>query len=102
MDRIKNLEIIAKLCDKEIYDETDEFAYDYAESLIKNYCNIKTVPDEMEKTLIDMSCEIIKGGNIRQIREGDITVSFMGENGEGTFGIKNYEKQLRNFRRPKW
>jgi hypothetical protein len=110
MDREKSLGIIAQICGKEAYDSVDEFAYDYAERLIKNYCNIDEVCTELEQTLIDMACELEKaggycdeaGGGIKQIREGDVTVSFGSGDEAGIWAVKNFEKQLMNFRRPKW
>jgi len=111
MDREKNLETVSLLCGKESYDVKIEFAYDYAESIIKNYCNVDDVPAELEKTLIDMVCELIKmgaygeegiGGVVKQLKEGDVSVSFGGNGESSLFGMKDFEKQLMAFRRPKW
>ena len=85
MEREEKLTKTAQLCGKESYDEKDEFALDYAERIIKNYCNIK-------ENL---------GGEIKQIKEGDVTISFC-DGRESHLSIKNYENQLNLFRKPRW
>ena len=98
------------LCGKEYYDNVDQFTFDYTERLIKNYCHLDYIPEELEETLIDMVCEIEKTrgygqsektGAIGAITEGDISVSFK-DISENMLDIKDFRKQLENFRRPKW
>ncbi|MBR5467931.1 MAG: hypothetical protein IKU80_01740 [Firmicutes bacterium] len=109
MDRTENLEKLALLCGKNECGEALEFVYDYAERLIKNYCGIEEIPEELEETLLDMACEIAKkcaygedgqGGSVKSIKEGDVSVSFGGD--DGFLGLKDFEKQLMAFRRLKW
>lgn len=110
MEREEKLTKTAQLCGKESYDEKDEFALDYAEKIIKNYCNIKEIGDELTETLLDMAVEIEKssgygeansGGEVKQIKEGDVTISFC-DGSECHLSIKNYENQLNLFRKPRW
>jgi len=111
MDRVKNLETVALICGKDSYDKNIEFAYDYAESIIKNYCNVTEIPEELEKTLIDMACEMFRccgygeegvGGVVKQLKEGDVSVSFGSADESSLLDIKKFEKQLMKFRRPMW
>ena len=111
MDRTENLEKLALLCGKDECDEVLEFVYDYAQRMIKNYCGIEEIPEELEETLLDMACEMAKkcafgedgqGGIFKTIKEGDVSVGF-GDGAEGDlFGLKSFEKQLMAFRRLKW
>ena len=110
MEREEKLKKTAQLCGKENYDEKDEFAVNYAERIIKNYCNIKEIGEELTETLLDMAAEIEKiggygeensGGEIKQIKEGDVTISFC-DGRESRLSIKNYENQLNLFRKPRW
>ncbi len=41
------------------------------------------------------------GGEIKQIKEGDVTISFC-DGRESHLSIKNYENQLNLFRKPRW
>jgi hypothetical protein len=109
LDRENCLKKIAKIQGKEEYDFLDEFALDYGEKIIKNYCGIDEIPFEIEETYIDIAIEILniyseKGvtsENIKQIQEGDISVSFK-DNIENMFSIRNFKEQLASFRRLKW
>lgn len=108
---------------------TDASILDYAEEVeqtIKNYCNISVIPDELKYVwanivtdyIVGMSPESLGAGtsseqDVTGIGLSGISISFGSTDSAGkeiakksgallVDFIKNYTKQLQNFRRVKW
>ena len=103
-------EKVGKICSAEENRETVGYCCDSAEEIIKNYCRIKEIPDEMESVFIELACEIYRSGEygneaqagrLKGITEGDVSMSFE-ESSEKSESIRKYENRLKHFRRIKW
>lgn len=104
---------LKKILGKDAEEERIDLAINIATELIKNYCQIKKVPDGLYYTLIRMAADIYKneyGSSeesqtvVSSLKEGDTTISFS-ENKESVnyqYSIlKNYTKQLNAYRKPR-
>ena len=99
----------------------DEFLLDYiiAEKTqyILNYCNISTIPTELEYVLINLVCADffqtkkvtgkdvgIDTNGVKQIKEGDITIQYAdaSSNFDILLAKLNDTSELKRFRRIKW
>lgn len=90
-----------------------EFTLGKAEDTIKNYCNIKAVPIELENTVLSMGMELYRienfgseepGTGVKSISVGDTTTTFESNTtrdiAQGL--LKNYTTQIAPFRQPRW
>lgn len=99
--------------DDESKDLSLEFTLENTEEIIKNYCNIDTIPTELNNTLLRMAIDLYRNeslgeeelplGSISSITEGDTTVSYKNINSDFKDTVlKNYEKQLKRYRKLVW
>lgn len=91
-------------------DDLIQFAlYDAAE-IIRSYCNISVVPDDLDSTLTRMAIEIFRSeqlgtekptGSVMSVHEGDtqITYGAQYDNAYKESLLKNHAKILNRFRR---
>lgn len=90
-----------------------EFIIEDVEETIKNYCNLNEVPVELSNTVIRMAIDLYRNenlgneeaslGSISSISEGDTTVTYRSAATEFKDSLlKNYEKQLRRYRKLVW
>lgn len=87
------------------------FALGNVEEIIKNYCHVMRVPDGLSHTALRMAADLYRNegfggaeagsGKATSIKEGDSQVNFGGtyDDGFATSLLKNYEPQLRRYRR---
>lgn len=90
-----------------------EFALENAEEIVRNYCHVEEVPKELSTTVFRMSMDLYRSENIgnesgsetvKSISQGDTSVTL--ETSGGTDYkqsiLKNYETQLRKYRKLVW
>lgn len=91
------------------------FLIDKGTDMICNYCCIEAVPLGIESVLLSMCVDMYRveslgqekaEGTVKEISEGDISVSFYPENSSrqdlGTAFLRNYMAQLNCFRKVGW
>ncbi|MEA4972926.1 MAG: hypothetical protein VB119_07055 [Candidatus Metalachnospira sp.] len=90
-----------------------EFTVDKAWNMICSYCNIDTVPDALETTLLSMCIDIYRTENygskeekssVKSISEGEASVSYASaysSNPSSEF-LKDYKSQLNKYRKVAW
>ena len=91
-----------------------QFVLDDVEETVLNYCNLDTLPKGLVKTAYRMAMDLYRAegfgqeaieSGVSSISEGGATVSFKSSNYDTSFTnslLKNYEKQLMEYRRLKW
>lgn len=91
-----------------------QFVLDDVEETILNYCNLDTIPKGLVKTAYRMATDLYRSegfgqeaieSGVSSISEGGATVSFKSSNYDTSFTsslLKNYERQLMEYRRLKW
>ena len=88
---------------------TDDFIISHAlsgaESYILRYCNIDSVPNSLENTLIDIAAEICREDSshngIASLKEGDMSVSFSQGKTVGEI-YSGFNGQLNRYRKLMW
>ena len=95
-------------------DDALQFVLDDVEETILNYCHVDTLPKGLVKTAYRMAIDLYRAESFGQeaiesgvssISEGGATVSFKSSNYDTSFTsslLKNYERQLKEYRRLKW
>lgn len=95
-------------------DDVLQFVLDDAEETVLNYCNLSTLPKGLVKTAYRMAIDLYRAegfgqeaieSGVSSISEGGATVSFKSSNYDTSFTnslLKNYERQLMEYRRLKW
>ena len=95
-------------------DDVLQFVLDDVEETILNYCHLATLPKGLVKTAYRMAMDLYRAegfgqeaieSGVSSISEGGATVSFKSSNYDTSFTIsllKNYERQLMEYRRLKW
>ena len=95
-------------------DEVLQFVLDDVEETVLNYCNLDTIPKGLVKTAYRMAMDLYRAegfgqeaieSGVSSISEGGATVSFKSSNYDTSFIsslLKNYERQLMEYRRLKW
>lgn len=89
------------------------FTVDKAWNMICSYCNIDTVPDALEQTLLSICVDIYRTenygnkeekGSVKSISEGDVSVSYASEysNNPSSAFLKDYKSQLNKYRKVAW
>ncbi len=102
------IEKIKAICDEPEVSPVMEYSVDSAVEIIKNYCNIEELPNEIEAVILDLSIDIFKKenskdyGQLRSITEGEVSMTFGETEKYGSEYLKNYENRLKPFRRIKW
>lgn len=87
-----------------------EFTIEKVEDTIRNYCNIKKIPTELNNTVLSMSMELYRsenfgdeetGKDIKSIQVGDTTTTLETNNKIDISKelLKNYKAQINSFRR---
>lgn len=87
-----------------------EFALEQAEDIVKNYCNIEEIPEELKSTVFRMAAELYRNEQygetgvpqaVKSISEGDTSTSFgtIETAGYAESLLKDYKKQLNRYRR---
>lgn len=111
MARADNIDMVKKLLgnNDNISDALIEFALDNASEIIKNYCNIKSVPAELNLTLIRMGVDLYRNEklgssdvpqNVTGVTIGDTSTSFGNISSDYSATLlKNYTKVLNRYRR---
>ena len=90
-----------------------EFVLDDIFQIIKDYCNIKEVPEELNATVLKMAIDLYRNknlgeednslGSISSVSEGDTTVSYRSNVHEFKDSLVNdYKAQLNRYRRLVW
>lgn len=91
-----------------------QFVLDDVEETVLNYCNLDTIPKGLVKTAYRMAMDLYRSegfgqeaieSGVSSISEGGATVSFKSSNYDTGFTsslLKNYERQLMEYRRLKW
>lgn len=86
-----------------------EYAAERSIALIKAYCNIEEIPQELEGVgvslaglLLERGRKVAEGGSIQSIREGDISIHFAENFGAGLTEDEmaaHFRMELERFRR---
>ncbi len=81
------------------------------EAEVKNFCNLKTVPQQLENTIVEMVLEYLKsnpmgisqfeGKNVKSISRGDTTIQYATTTGNIAEIIEGYHQRLIPFRKLK-
>lgn len=89
-----------------------QFALDDIEETIQNYCHIKKIPKSLEKTAYRMAADLLRCEglgeetiplSVSSITEGSTSTSFINTSDSIKDSIiKDYEKQLRTYRKLVW
>ena len=90
-----------------------EFAIKRVEDTIKNYCNIKEIPEELNNTVLSMAMELYRaenfgseeeGKDIKSIQVGDTSTTFETKSSKDISKklLKDYKAQIDPFRRLRW
>lgn len=90
-----------------------EFTLDRVEEIIKNYCNITEIPEELNTTVLSMAMELYRlenfgseeeGKDIKSIQVGDTTTTFETNKKIDISKemLKDYKVQLDPFRKLRW
>lgn len=90
-----------------------DFALENAEETIRNYCHIDDIPKELNTTVLRMAVDLYRSENIgsesgaetvKSISQGDTSVTLEAAGGTDYKQsiLKNYEAQLRKFRKLRW
>lgn len=111
------LEKLKKLLGIPLEDDSKDFLLEFTlektEDTIKNYCNIKEIPEELNNTVLSMAVDLYRNenlgfeesplGSVSSISEGDTTVSYKSSSNEfkDTL-IKDYKAQLNRYRKLVW
>jgi hypothetical protein len=94
-------------------DDILQFTLDRVEDIIKNYCNIKEIPAELNNTVISMAMELYRLENfgneegkkeVKSIQVGDTTTTFETSKDMNIAEelLKDYKAQLALYRKVKW
>lgn len=112
-----NIEKLKKLLgiplDNDSKDFLFQFTLDNVEQIIRDYCNIKEVPKELNNTVLRMAVDLYRNenlgeediplGSISSIGEGDTSISFRSSANEFKDTLtKNYKVQLNRYRKLVW
>ena len=122
------LQILQTRFDSNTKQETIELAIEEVEYVVKNYCNIDTIPEALKFTLANMTEDLIRyriasdtsqqgsgsidNSQIHSLKIGDTTVT-LGDGNSASRDLKshtpdvdtvimNYKAQLQKFRRMVW
>ena len=112
-----NLEKLKKLLGIPLEDNSKDFLLEFiledTEQIIKDYCNIKEVPEELNNTVLRMAIDLYRNknpgeednslGSISSITEGDTSISYRSSATEFKDSLLNdYKAQLNKYRRLVW
>ncbi|EDS78169.1 conserved hypothetical protein [Clostridium botulinum C str. Eklund] len=111
LDKLKQLLGIDK--DDNTKDAFLEFALDDIFQIIKDYCHIKEVPEELNNTVLKMAIDLYRNqnlgeeetplGSISSITEGDTSISYRSSANEFKDSLLNdYKSQLNRYRKLVW
>ncbi|MCI9907760.1 phage head-tail connector protein [Clostridioides difficile] len=90
-----------------------EFILEDVEEMVKNYCNVPTIPEQLNSTILRMAIDMYKNeslgsedialGSISSISEGDTSVSYRSSASEFKESLlKDYKLQLNRYRKIRW
>ena len=111
------LEKLKRLLGIELTDTTKDFLLEFTledtEQIIKDYCNIKEIPIELNNTVLKMAIDLYRNqnlgeeetslGSISSITEGDTSISYRSLANEFKDSLLNdYKPQLNRYRRLVW
>lgn len=111
------LEKLKKLLGIELTDTTKDFLLQFilddVEQIIKDYCNIKEVPETLNNTVLKMAIDMYRNenlgneesslGSISSITEGDTSISYRSSTTEFKDSlIKDYKAKLNKYRKLVW
>lgn len=88
------------------------FAIETSSDIIKNYCNITSIPIYLENTLLNMAVsfyrcsdfgnEFAQNTAVSAIKEGDISINFQSKNNNFNSLLEDYKLQLEKYRKAGW
>lgn len=88
------------------------FAIETSSDIIKNYCNITSIPIYLENTLLNMAVvfyrnkllgqENIENTAVSAIKEGDTNITLVHNKMNDNGFLDDYKSQLNQFRRVDW
>lgn len=111
------VEKLKKLLNISLDDDSKDFLLQFAledvDQIVKDYCHIKEIPEELNNTILRMAIDIYRSenlgeeesslGSISSISEGDTTVSYRSANAEFKDSlVKHYKAKLNKYRRLVW
>ncbi|MBU5440297.1 phage head-tail connector protein [Tissierella sp. MSJ-40] len=111
------LEKLKKLLGIPLEDDSKDFLLEFTledvEQIIKDYCNIKEVPGELNNTMLRMAVDLYRNenlgeeesslGSVSSIADGDTTVSYKSSANEFKDTLtKDYKVQLNRYRKLVW
>lgn len=115
MEKSELVSSIKKLVGEQLTDNTFyfEFTVDKVLNMVCDYCNIDTVPDGLETTVLSMCVDIYRTENygnaeekstVKSVSEGDVSVSYAPacSNNPSTEFLKDYKSQLNKYRKVAW
>lgn len=90
-----------------------EFVIQDVEEMVRSYCNIPTIPEQLNNTILRMAIDMYKNeslgsedivlGSISSISEGDTSVSYRSSASEFKESLlKDYKAQLNRYRKIRW
>ena len=90
-----------------------EFILEDVEEMVKNYCNVPTITEQLNSTILRMAIDMYKNeslgsedialGSISSISEGDTSVSYRSSASEFKESLlKDYKSQLNRYRKLRW
>lgn len=90
-----------------------QFTIDKVEDTIKNHCNIKDIPIDLDNTVLSMAMELYRienfgseeeNENIKSVAVGDTTTTFetKSNNDISKELLKDYKTQIEPFRKLRW
>lgn len=112
-----NLEKLKKLLGIPLEDNSKDFLLEFTledtEQIIKDYCHIKEVPEELNNTVLRMAIDLYRNknlgeedsslGSISSITEGDTSISYRSSATEFKDSLLNdYRPQLNKYRKLVW
>lgn len=112
MTQLDRLKLLLGLKD-DSKDFVFEFTLNKVEDIIKNHCNIKKIPKELETTVLSMAIELYRtenfgneeeGKDIKSIAVGDTTTTFETKSNKDISKelLKNYRAQIDPFKDLRW
>ncbi|WP_129600461.1 phage head-tail connector protein [Anaerophilus nitritogenes] len=117
MTQLEKLKLLLGITTKDITTDKEfilQFAIDKATDIIKNYCNISKLPEELNNIVLNIALDIYRKENlgseseaigpIRSIQEGDTTTTYGDSQNADQKGdlLKDYRSQLKPFRKLRW
>lgn len=79
-----------------------EFAAGRSEEMMKAYCNRKELPEELLGVGVSLAGMLLKKDGLKNIREGDVSVTFAEEKRDEQAMLKCFRTELDRYRKMDW